>query len=179
MALSIVAALAFTVALSMRPSLGSSSVVPTNLTKDVASAATLSASQMLTQSETDALSIANGGRISLHDGFKTTSGIDRKHRLVVVVRVCCAQTEFFLFRASKPVILGTSEVNLAGLGIKGITVGASDAAVFRRFGKERSSVVNGNGVVQYLVPWNEHCVMKYTFDIEKHVVRGLSARDAC
>jgi len=162
-----------------RPSSGSWSIVPANLTRNIATATTLSASYMLSKSETEALAVSNRGKISLHDGYKTTSAIDSKHQTVLVERVCCARTEFFLFHSRKRVLPDAIDANLSGLGIKGVAVGATDAAVFRRFGRSSSTLLNGSGVVQYLVPWNDHCVMRYTFDIDRHTVRGMSARDAC
>ncbi len=165
--------------LHANPSFGASSAVPANLTKAVSNAAPLRPSYMLTRTETEALAISNRGKTSLIGGYKTTSGIDLKHHIVLVERVCCARNEFFLFRGTKPVLPDTADADLQGLGIKGIAVGATDVAVLRRFGQHGLKTNDGTGIAQYVVHWNDHCRMRYTFDIKDHVVRGMSARDAC
>jgi hypothetical protein len=169
----------FSAALPQTPSSGSQSIVPAVLTKDLPTARTLPASYMLTRSETEALAVSNRGKISLHGGYKTTSAIDRKHRIALVERVCCARTEFFLFRTATPVSPDTVDASLSALGIKGITVGATDAAVIRRFGRGGVNLVDGSGTAQFIVNWNDHCTMRYTLFLEHHLVQGISARDAC
>lgn len=169
----------FSTALPRTPASGSQSIVPEVLTKNLPTARTLPASYMLTRSETEALAVSNRGKISLHGGYKTTSAIDRKHHIALVERVCCARTEFFLFQAATPASSDTIDASLSTLGIKGITVGATDAAVVRRFGRRGVSLVGGGGTAQFIVNWNDHCTMRYTLFLKHHLVQGISARDAC
>ena len=134
---------------------------------------------MLTRSETEALAVSSRGKISLHGGYKTTSAIDRTHRIGLIERVCCARTEFFLFRTRTPASPDTVDANLSALGLKGIRIGATDAAVIRRFGRRGVNIVDGSGAAQFIVNWNDHCTMRYTLVLEHHLVQGISARDAC